>query len=147
MMVAADVVLNSRANDEDASLVVDSRATLDLVASLLVTQRDFTNAVMPPTPWGKGRNKGKRVATSTPPSIDEPVPLVEVSADEGYVAKDLAAADPVVGGPIVHNASDPRQALLHHVETLVELEQACTKGLKEAAKAFHASVEGVLSAY
>jgi hypothetical protein len=33
------------------------------------------------------------------------------------------------------------------VETLVELEQARTKGLKEAAKAFHASVEGVLSAY
>ena len=102
---------------------------------------------MPPTPRGKGRNKGKGVAASALPSVDEPVPSVEVPADEGYVAENLAAADPVAGGPIVRNASDPRQALLHHVETLVELEQARTKGLKEAAKAFYASVEGVLGAY
>lgn len=67
------------------------------------------------------------------PSVDEPVLSVEVPADEEYVAE--------------NDASDHRQALLRHVEILVELEQARTKGLKEAARVCQASVEGVLGAY
>ena len=41
------------------------------------------------------------------PSIDKPVPLVEVPTNEGYVTKKLVAIDPIIGSPIVHNVSNP----------------------------------------
>lgn len=62
-------------------------------------------------------------------------------------------AGPSVAGPsvapevVVRNMDDPRQALLHHAESLVELGKAKTEGLKAATQIFNASVVRVLDDY
>lgn len=125
--------MNSRADDEDAGLDEDSPTTLNFLADLLVAQRELTTAVKgkePATPKTKGASRTKGKGAVAPSSVVDPaVPLAEV------------------GGPIVRDVGDPRQALLHHVEALAELDRVRTKGLKDAAKVFHASVEEVLGAY
>ncbi|KFZ10837.1 hypothetical protein V502_07892 [Pseudogymnoascus sp. VKM F-4520 (FW-2644)] len=95
---------------------------------LAVTQRIFTNSSR-----GKDVNgskpKGKKAAASAK-------------------GKEKGVAGPSKDqGPskvIVRDMDDPRQALLHHAETLVELGKAKTEGLKAATQVFHASVDKVL---
>ncbi|ELR10551.1 hypothetical protein GMDG_04825 [Pseudogymnoascus destructans 20631-21] len=128
LQLKADAYLNCCADDEDAGLEDDSVATREALASLLFAQREFTTADKgkePRTP--KVKNKGKRAAMSF---HEEPV-----------------APLPEAGGPVVRNLNDPRQALLHHAETLAELDQANTKALKAAAATFHAATDAALDAY
>ncbi|OBT38496.1 hypothetical protein VE00_11192 [Pseudogymnoascus sp. WSF 3629] len=133
LQLTADAVLDSRADDEDAGLDEDSPTTLNFLADLLVAQRELTTAVKGKelaTPKTKGASRTKGKGAVAPSSVVDPaIPLAEM------------------GGPIVRDVGDPRQALLHHVEALAELDRVRTKGLKDAAKVFHASVEEVLGAY
>ncbi|OAF59754.1 hypothetical protein VC83_04045 [Pseudogymnoascus destructans] len=76
------------------------------------------------------------------------VPAAAKPAEDKGVAgppkeKEIAGLSEVVA----RNADDPRQALLHHAESLVELGKAKTEGLKAATQVFHASVDKVLDAY
>ncbi|OBT82758.1 hypothetical protein VE02_09922 [Pseudogymnoascus sp. 03VT05] len=89
-------------------------------------------------------------------------PCAYSSAVTGKVAatkkKRASAATPSVAAPsitrpsvackvVVRNIDDPRQALLHHAETLAELGKAKTKALKAAATAFYAATNAALDAY
>lgn len=124
---AADAVLDSRADDEDAELEADSAATLQALAVLRVAQRSFSNAVQ-----GKEDSAAKAKGAA------------KASKGKGPAGPSKAKGPADVA---MRDVDDPRQALLHHVETLVGLGKAKTEGLKAATREFHASVGQVLDTY
>ncbi|KFY87467.1 hypothetical protein V500_06937 [Pseudogymnoascus sp. VKM F-4518 (FW-2643)] len=96
------------------------------------------SAQIPTTPsptWSAGFLRGWIAA----PTVFMAVETLQLAAD----AVQNAPADDYDAG--LRDMDDPRQALLHHAETLVELGKAKTKGLKAATQAFHASVDKVLT--
>jgi hypothetical protein len=122
LQLAADALLNCWADDEDAGLAADSEATVQAISALHAAQRVYSNAT-----------KAK----------DAPTPKKKKGAAKP--AKDKGVARP--SEVVARNADDPRQALLHHAKSLVELGKAKTEGLKAATQVFHASVDKVLDAY
>lgn len=118
LQLAADALLNCWADDEDANLNADSAATTQAIADLREAQRRYSNAVT-----------GKE-------------PAAKKKKDAAKPAKDKGVAGP--SKAVARNVDDPRQALLHHAESLVELGKAKTEGLKAAARVFHTSVDKVL---
>ncbi|KFZ17223.1 hypothetical protein V502_04682 [Pseudogymnoascus sp. VKM F-4520 (FW-2644)] len=113
---AADAVLDSRADDEDAELEADSVATLQALAVLRVAQRSFSNAV-----------QGKEESAAKAKGATKAATKVSKGKAPAGPSKDKGPADVVM-----RDVDDPRQALLHHAETLVELGKAKTEGLKAA---------------
>lgn len=100
----------------------------------MFAQRVLTRLVFPKgarTAASKG--KGRAVARAVQ------APAVQAPPVRGPV--------PVAGGPVLRNINDPREALLHHAEVLVDLEKAKTDGLKAASLAFHTAVATALDAY
>ncbi|OBT70569.1 hypothetical protein VF21_10435 [Pseudogymnoascus sp. 05NY08] len=130
LQLAADALLNCWADDEDANLAADSDATVQAISALHAAQRVYsyaTKAKEATTPKKKGAAKvakGKGVAG--------PAEVEEAAGPSGVVSR---------------NVDDPRQALLHHVESLAELGKAKAEGLKAATQAFHASINEALDVY
>ncbi|OBT50781.1 hypothetical protein VE04_09538 [Pseudogymnoascus sp. 24MN13] len=131
LQLAADALLDCWADDEDAGLDTDSAATTQAIADLREAQRVYSNAVT-----SREAAKKKKRAAAAAPSVAAP-----------SVAGPSVAAPSVAPKVVVRDMDDPRQALLHHAESLVELDKAKTEGLKAATQAFNASVAQVLDGY
>ncbi|KFY65881.1 hypothetical protein V496_02278 [Pseudogymnoascus sp. VKM F-4515 (FW-2607)] len=121
----ADELLNLRADDEDAGLVEDSAHTQESGARTATSK-------------GKGR------AVAPEPSAG---PTIVALLARPALARAVQAPVPMAGGPVLRNINDPREALLHYAEVLVDLEKAKTDGLKAASLAFHTAVAIALDAY
>ncbi|KFZ19768.1 hypothetical protein V501_00501 [Pseudogymnoascus sp. VKM F-4519 (FW-2642)] len=125
LQLAADILLDSQADDDEAGLEDDSPATTQALKALAEAQRTFTNTVRAKesaTPKGKG---------AAGPSK----------------AKEVVATPSKSTGPTMVNVDYPCQALLHYVETLAILGKAKTEDLKAAAQVFNTSVTEVLDAF
>ena len=132
MQLAADAVLNSRADDEDQDLEDDSETTIKAMEDLYEAQRMYSYAVKGREPPTKGKAvsksaKGKAV-------IATPVPSVPVIARPPFSSPALE-----LGGL--------KAALLKHAKAMIGLETVRTKRLKTAAEAFHVSFSKALDEY
>lgn len=100
---------------------------------------------MTPSPFG---TRPGSVASSSRPRTVRPYrsPSVEDVPDNDEPVPGVAPSAPGRGA-VVRNIDDPRQALLHHAETLAALGQAKTKALKDAAAAYLTATDAALDTY
>lgn len=137
----ADALLDCRADDEDAGLIVDSPASQEALVNLKFAQGELTSLTHPNkkarTAKGKGRvsGEGSSVAQNPVASIEDspaPGPAVEAPAVVGLAALDF---------------NNPRVVALYQAQALAEIGSIKTQALKAAVDAFQASLETALDAH
>ena len=130
VQLAADTVLDSRADNEEQDLEDDSEATIKAMSDLHQLQRILSVAICGKKAPGKGKaakSKGKGVDSVGIPSSP--------AADQASSSR----AAPGSGGP--------KAALLRHTEAMVKLETIRTEKLKAAGDTFYASFSTAIKEY